>query len=149
MLHADRSRSRFIQFATRVRHDKGLEAIEFPSKGGDEMSLQLCVDDVWFDVVHDASPGSLSSDGVFIRAVICVLPSREEGEELCASALRSNQHFARAAAGCLAVDRESAELIYMFEQTLTVVENWDFLDALSEVAGAVRQWRDQFVHLAH
>jgi hypothetical protein len=149
MLHADRSRSRFIQFATRVRHDKGLEAMELPAEGGDEMSLQLCVDDVWFDIVHDDSPGSLSSEGIFIRAVVCVLPSTEEGEELCASALRSNQHFARAAAGCLAVDLESAELIYMVVQSLAAVENSDFLNALSEVAGAVRQWRDQFVHLAH
>ena len=148
MLHADRSRARFIQFATRVRHDKGLEAIEFPAAGGGEMSLQLCVDEVWFDIVHDDSPGSLSSEGVFVRAVICVLPATEESEELCASALRSSQHFARAAAGCLAVDLESAELIYMFGQSLAVVENWDFLKALSEVAGAVHQWRDQFVHLA-
>lgn len=113
------------------------------------MSLQLCVDDVWFDVVHDDSPGSLSSEGVSIRAVICVLPSADQSEELCVNALHSNQHFARAAAGCLAVDLESSELIYMLGQSLTVVENWDFLKALGEVAGAVRQWRDQFVRLAH
>jgi hypothetical protein len=149
MLHADPSRSRFIQLATRARRDKGFEAIEFPAAGGDQMSLQLCVDDVWFDIVHDDTPGSLSSEGVFIRAVVCVLPSMEECEELCANALRSNQHFALAAAGCLAVDFESAELIYMFWQALAVVESWDFLNALSDVAKAVHLWRDQFVHPTH
>ena len=146
---ADYFRSKFIHIVTQIRREKGLEAIELRTDGGEQTSFHLCVDDTWFDIVHDDSEGSLTSDAVSIRAVICELPSTEEAEELFVDALRSNQHFARAAAGCLAVDPESEELIYMFGQSLTTVESCDFLRNLSEVASAVSQWRDQFVRLPH
>jgi hypothetical protein len=149
MLDTDHPRSRFIRLVTRIRYEKGLPAIDLPPESGDEMSFQLCVDDVWFDIVHDDAPGSLTPDGVSVRAVVCALPSEGHGERLCVQALRSNRYLARAAAGCLAVDPESAELVYVFRQSLAAVEGWSFLEALAQVAVAVREWRDLFARPAN
>ncbi|WP_076999977.1 hypothetical protein [Variovorax sp. KK3] len=133
-------RQKFVRFIQDVYDHEGFPPEPCDAGESDELQFGFDIDDLRFDITHDPEV----SDLVEIRAVVCPLPQQtDQLETLMCAALMSTHRASRLNGGMFAIRLETRELHYRTKYPAQSLDAQALLPALHELAGALREWRDE------